>query len=354
MILHLYFYKIFFRYLFYTSAGLLSIFSFLAFSDALENVGKGDFLGIDAFFFTLLTIPSRAAELIPACTLISAMLTMGHLKKTSELIIFSSAGFSDVSIFKLLLALSALLSIIFFILFELAIPVCEKKSLILKSKTFEEAAIGKNQMWIRKNNTLLRVGNLDNVYNPKLIEIYELDADNAIQKITIAESAIVSNNNEWALSNAKVISIGESGIEKSGKAKYKWKSFITLEQYLRLISPPSTLSLSSLYTHLSKDQNIDIDFKEYSLLFWKRLLLPVNLISMLVLGLTLSRFSSSSRSVGFQSALGGIFAITFYIFDQIFTQINLMATSPQPIVAIIPSFLIIITSWYLTSFKKII
>ena len=73
---------------------LLALFSFMALSEELEDVGKGTFRLIDAFMVVLYTAPRRMVDLMPVTALLGGLMGLGALANHQELIAARGAGMS--------------------------------------------------------------------------------------------------------------------------------------------------------------------------------------------------------------------------------------------------------------------
>ena len=75
---------------------LLSLFSFLALSEELEDVGKGAYELLDALLVIVYTLPTRLVYLLPVTVLLGGLLGLGTLANHSELISMRAAAISPV------------------------------------------------------------------------------------------------------------------------------------------------------------------------------------------------------------------------------------------------------------------
>ncbi|WP_198263204.1 LptF/LptG family permease [sulfur-oxidizing endosymbiont of Gigantopelta aegis] len=80
---------------------ILSLYGFIVLADSFKYVGKGDFELGDAFYYTLLTMPRRLYQLFPFSVLLGAMMGLGALNSSNELVAIRTAG---VSIGKIILS----------------------------------------------------------------------------------------------------------------------------------------------------------------------------------------------------------------------------------------------------------
>ena len=65
---------------------ILSLYAFIVLADNFKYVGRGTFELIDAFYYTLLTLPRRMYQLFPFSVLLGAMMGLGTLNSNNELV----------------------------------------------------------------------------------------------------------------------------------------------------------------------------------------------------------------------------------------------------------------------------
>ena len=104
------------------SAGLTALFSLLTFVEQLSYVGQGHYRLTDALIYVLLTAPYRLLQLTPVSMLLSSLLALGALARSSELTAFRSLGVSEVRIVGALLKLALPIIAVLFLVAQFVIP----------------------------------------------------------------------------------------------------------------------------------------------------------------------------------------------------------------------------------------
>ena len=88
---------------------LLSLFSFLALSEALEDVGEGAYELVDALLVVVYTLPALVVDLLPVTVLLGGLLGLGVLANNLELISMRAAAITPVRIALPIIKLSVVL-----------------------------------------------------------------------------------------------------------------------------------------------------------------------------------------------------------------------------------------------------
>src|SRR5210317_2604556 len=77
---------------------LLSLFSFLALSEELEDVGDGKYELVDALLVVAYSLPSLIVNLLPVTVLLGGLLGLGALANNLELVAMRAAAISTLRI----------------------------------------------------------------------------------------------------------------------------------------------------------------------------------------------------------------------------------------------------------------
>ena len=71
---------------------LLTLFSFMALAEELEDVGRGSFSVPDALMVVFLTSPKRIVELLPVTALLGGLIGLGAMANHRELMAIRTSG----------------------------------------------------------------------------------------------------------------------------------------------------------------------------------------------------------------------------------------------------------------------
>ena len=100
---------------------LLSLFSFLALSEELEDVGDGSYELADALLVVVYSLPALTVNLLPVTVLLGGLLGLGALANNLELISMRAAALSELRIAAPIIQLSLALIAIVLLLQNLVI-----------------------------------------------------------------------------------------------------------------------------------------------------------------------------------------------------------------------------------------
>ena len=324
--------------------GLMALFTFLSLLETLDDVGKGDFTAFHAIQIVILTSATRFIELLPVTLILGSLLTIGGMSNNRELLVMRAIGISKWQLVYTLSFVGAAVAILCFVLFETLIPTLEKKAHELSTLTLEKTTIGKSEVWTRENLSTLRIGNLSSRYIPRQIEIYETSPSGDLKRLITAEKAFLQNATNWLLFDVRETNFLDDEVTEKKLDNLIWKSFLSKEQFGRLVAPPITLSTTELVRHLKQNKTIAIDDSEYLSVLWEKISLPITLIAMAILGVPLLGSSTNFRSGGYHTVVGGAIGIIFYLAEQTASNLDQLLNLPPYLTALVPATTVIIFS----------
>ncbi|MGE0483395.1 MAG: LPS export ABC transporter permease LptG [Gammaproteobacteria bacterium] len=319
---------------------LLSLFSFLALAEALEDVGKGAFTTADAIAVMLLTTPARLLDLLPVSTLLGSVLGLGLLANHQELTAIRAAGLSGWRLGGILAAIAGGLVALALTLQFIVIPLAERQAQEFRARTLEQTARGGAEFWSRRDQRIIRVGEVAFGRIPSDIEIYEVDKANHLARVLLAVRADILGAHTWLLHDVEERIIDGETVSGRHLETLRWASFLSPDQISTLVSPTHALSPIDLYRYLHETAGAGLDTREHEVRFWQQASLPLTLLGMALLGLPLVAGTVRARSTGLRAVVGGVIGIGFYLAERITGQLALLFQLDPALTALMPSILV--------------
>lgn len=327
-----------------STAILLPLFSFFDLLDQLDDVGKGTYRPIDAFFYTAMLLPRRFIQIAPFVALLGTVIALGKLAVNSELIALRVAGLSPQRISFAPVGMGVLLLLTVAILEQFAAPQLQQKAITYRAIALEQSAeLGRNLgIWTRNEHNILRIGQIVNNKRAADIELLQLDADGFIVTHTLAEFADIVEEDVWELSNAVVRTFQDGGrISVSRVDTVRWSSFVDPEDIATLTKPPESLSPLELYRHVEFLRSTGQDADSYALALWRKAGSALMTIAMLLLSIPFV-FGSIRSGLSNKLIFATLIGMGVYLLDQIIANAGLILNLNPALVALGPGFTIII------------
>jgi lipopolysaccharide export system permease protein len=316
---------------------LVPLFSFLAFVEQLEDVGKGEYRPVDALFYVMRTVPGRLLDLAPFTALLGSILALGVLAKTSELTAMRAAGMSTVQVSGAVLKPGGVVMLTAALFAQFVVPPldqwAEKRRSLAVSGTGD--LLTEQGFWSREGRRFLNVRAVEHGRIPTNIEIFEFDPKGQLRIYVRAAKAAIEGPRRWELIDVQQKILEESGIQSRRLPHLTWEPFLSKRQVQVLELPAPVLSPSDLYHYSRYLGETGQEAARVELIFWQKTTLPLAVGAMLVLGLSFIFGSAPGFSVGRRLALGTLAGIAFHLLNQIVANLGLLVgLSPALIVAV--------------------
>lgn len=304
---------------------IISLYGFIALSDAFKSVGRNAFTTVDAFYYTLMTMPRRIYELYPFSVLLGAMMGLGALNSNSELVIIRAAGVSIAQIIFSVMKAGFILALLMFAWGEYIVPVTEDmaESYFLKQVHGATSIRSKETTWVRDKNNFTKIEAI--TQNKELINItmFTFDKDKTLKVSTQAESAKF-NGEDWILYNIQQTFITEDKIVSHKLDKAIWPTQLNMELVDVIISRLEFLPAVGLFQYAAYLDSNGLDSKQYWMAFWSKIIAPFSIAAMLLFAVPFMFDSSRTNSAGNRLMIGVFIGITFNIANKITAQFGML------------------------------
>ena len=288
--------------------------------DELRSI-QNDYGSSDAIWFIALTIPRMAYQIFPVSALLGALVGVGGLAATNELVAFRTSGVSRLRLALAALAGAMLVTIPVMIMGEWLAPAAEQQARAFRLSEMVGQAIigGPRGMWMRDGNDivniqlpLLSANRGEQSVEFKNIVIYNFSEDIDLNAITRADNA-THNGDSWTLENVTTVNFSESGAQLSRSEQQIWPTEVKPELLDSAVTRPKLLSLRSLWKYLGYLGENGLDDRVYQAAFWEKAFFPFTVIALVLAGMPFVFGAARSQNLGvrlfFGMALGGIFMI---------------------------------------------
>ena len=282
---------------------------------------QSDYGSGDAIWFIALTIPRMAYQIFPVSALLGALVGVGGLAATNELVAFRTSGVSRLRLALAALAGAMLVTIPVMIMGEWLAPAAEQQARAFRLSEMVGQAIigGPRGMWMRDGNDivniqlpLLSANRGEQSVEFKNIVIYNFSEDIDLNAITRADNA-THNGDSWTLENVTTVNFSESGAQLSRSEQQIWPTEVKPELLDSAVTRPKLLSLRSLWKYLGYLGENGLDDRVYQAAFWEKAFFPFTVIALVLAGMPFVFGAARSQNLGvrlfFGMALGGIFMI---------------------------------------------
>jgi lipopolysaccharide export system permease protein len=236
------------------------------------DTGTGHYGSIDAFWYSLLSVPQQAWLLMPIGALIGSMLGLGSLASGSELTVARTAGVSVRRLAASVFIAGVILVAVELILGELLAPPLEQVARQQKAfERFADASTAGGSAWVRDGNQILDVEHSQDGENLGGMLIFELSADHHLLAVGRAARYLAGAGHHWVL-HGYAESRFADGAVKAGSQGVRTLDSNVSGQFLRLaMSQPDELASGALWSLIGYYKANSLDPKPYLFAFWSRI-----------------------------------------------------------------------------------
>lgn len=322
-------------------AALLSLFTFLALIDQLEETGRGSYTVIKAIEYVLLTLPRITYELFPIAAVIGSMTTLGLLAHSSELVVIRTAG---VSLSRLAYSMAkggAIIVIIAVLIGELLAPYCEQTAQHLKSIALSDQITlkTKNGFWSRDGSSFINIRKILPGNELGDIYIYEFDENDELRTSTYAKSAHYVDG-QWLLEDITQSVITPERISKNEIQLAAWNSLLNPDVINLVTIKPQYLTFFGLLEYIKYLKKNNQNSHQYEQAFWSKIVNPFTIIVMIILAVPLVKTYSRMVAVSQRVFVGCFIGISFHIVNQVSSQMGVVYSINSFVSATVPTIII--------------
>ncbi|MCB1775871.1 MAG: LPS export ABC transporter permease LptG [Candidatus Competibacteraceae bacterium] len=330
-----------------TLLALLLLQFFLSLLVELEDVGKGHYHFLAALRYLLLIQPQRIYELFPMALLVGALLGMGVLANSSELIVMRAAGLSLTRLTGSVLQAGLLLSLGVIIIGEFVAPPLEQFAREQRAvdQGADLAIRGGRGFWARDGERFIHVQGVLPGVRLANIHAFLVNPDAQLQSILHAEQARYQGG-RWLLEGIERSVLKKDQVVTEHLAHQTFVSTISPQILEVLAADPSELSIRDLQIYVGYLEENGLDAENYWLELWRKLLAPLTYLAMLVIAMPFVFGPQRSTGAGQRLLIGLLLGLAFFLLNYMLGNVVLLYGYPPLIGAMLPSVLFLGAGFY--------
>lgn len=303
---------------------------------------------------TVVDVPHKLFEFLPSALLIGTLFSLGQFAASSELVAVGASGYSRLRVGVISCLTGLVVIITLSVLVELYVPISDKAKIRMQQEKGENILLTSDQSyWVREQQRIVRVGQAvsENLLND--IEIYNLTESNSVESIAKAKSAIRQDDGVWEL-----IEFRQSKFAADNSvAAVARERFIVPELFLKnflqsVTSDPFKMSVQRLNEYIYYLEENSLDAREYQVALYKRLVIPLTGLAMILLALPLVFRPRQLGGIGQRLLIGVVMALLVYILVEAITNGAVVYQLSPVIAAILPVMIILVCSVFAFRFTR--
>lgn len=327
---------------------LFVLFNLLGELRSTEN----DYGTLDVMWFVTLTLPRMAYQVFPVSALLGALVGVGGLAASNELVAFRTAGISRLRLALAALAGTLLLTLPVMIMGEWVAPAAEQQARAFRLSEKVGTAIigGPRGVWMRDGvnvvniqRPLLYADRGRQTVDFKNVVIYQFSGEAELQTITRAGSA-AHEQGRWTLDEVSRVEFDERGASLTRHERQDWATDVKPELLDSAVTRPKLLSMRSLWEYLDYLGENGLDDRVYQAAFWEKALYPFTVIALVLAGMPFLFGQARSHNVGVRLFFGMVLGGLFMIVSRALQKFGSVYDLPPPLTIAVPVLLLAVAA----------
>ena len=212
---------------------LLTLFSFMALAEQLEDVGSGSFTLADALMVVFLTTPKRIVELLPVTALLGGLLGLGAMANHREIMAIRTIGISKQRIAQTIAVTAMLLGVFITLLQFFVVPGFEREAATLRAQSSQNTEIhtgNSTSLWTRHDNHFIRVNGVQSDRILTGIEIYSTDNQGRLAQLIVASRALYAGQEKWLLTDVLESRFQGGQVLETKRESMLWRALLSAQK----------------------------------------------------------------------------------------------------------------------------
>lgn len=322
--------------------GVYTLVEFLREARALE----GEYGVVQMIWYLLQTTPRRLYDVFPFAALIGTLMGMGALASGNELVAMRAAGFDRRQLaLRALLAIGLCLAVLIW-LSDQVIPDLESSAQAEREQARSgQVYLGRlGVLWLRDGEHVIKVGYSAWTSDDELefgdIVIYAMGEGMRPRQVIVADHAR-HDGQYWALNQASSRSLVEHSVAEQHD-ELRLPSGLSKELFAASVSRPRMLSLGDLREMKAFLRRNDLDVEAYEQAFWGKVMFPVYVLAMVLIGLPFVFRYTRQGGYGLNLFAGVSLGLLFFVSVRLAQGMAVIVPVPMWLTSLLPAVLIVL------------
>lgn len=320
---------------------LLAITSIMALVTELEDAELWGY-GIEVVFqFVALKLPTSLYQLMPTIMLIGALLGLGSLASSSEIIVMRAAGLSLIKLSMATAVGGLVVGVIAFALGDWLVPKSHQMAFDLRSKV----RLGVNRFaeegaWFREDNRYIFIEEIFSEESLGKVHIYGFDDQYRLTGALAAERAHFKTD-RWQLEAVRMSTVEDEQVKVSFYPQMDWLVTISPEILRLSVVRPESLTTAGLWRYAQYLSSNNLDAGQYESEMWRKLAMPLTVIIMSLAAMPFVIGSNRSGGAGQRLFIGVLLGVGFYLLNEIIGNSGQVYGLSPSMTALLPTLIVL-------------
>ncbi len=326
-ILEIYLWKTLLISILMTWLALVSLDSFFSYLGELGDISPQTHYGsLQALVYIIYLIPSSLYNFFPMATLIGALMGLGQLAASSEIIAMRAAGVSIRNIMWSTLKLGIIITLLIFAFGEWVTPKTELRAKSFKlEKKDEGPAYTHGGVWAKEGNHFVHIRNTWSTEKVEGVSIFTFDMKKAKLKKILQAKRAEKHNGSWDLYDITIKNFHDNDEIEIKYVDHIQQPFLISEHFMQVTAvEPSHLSINKLSNYIKHQSHNDLNTTRLEQIYWQRFSLPLSTLVMLIIAMPFAFGSQRNAGAGQRLFVGILIGIVFILINQAISNMGLV------------------------------
>ncbi|GAA6134141.1 LPS export ABC transporter permease LptG [Oceaniserpentilla sp. 4NH20-0058] len=315
----------------------------IALLNQLDNI-RSTFTFWDAVYYVVASSPTRLYEMIPMITLIGCLAGLGGLATHSELTAIRAAGVSTQRITYSTVKAASIMMVLGLLMGEYIVPDLERMSTSFRTIALGRSVAENNEgkgHWHREGDNYMRFAAIEPNGVLHGLTVYEFDDEKQLTVMTHAKRAIYQRG-EWSMENVSITKWDEINTISIKRQTDTFQTELTPDRLKFVAQKPGDMAISTLFRYSQYLEAQGLGDGEFMLAFWKKVLQPVSIFALVLVGISFIFGPLRSVTMGQRLFSGIMVGLVYKIAVDLFGPMGLLFGIGPLLANLIPIILCLI------------
>ncbi len=311
-----------------------------------DEIGTGSYNAMSAMMYVALRMPQASFDMLPIASLIGALLALGNLARSLELVVVRAAGVSVARISLWVFGAGLILMALTWTLGEYVAPPLEQYANEMKTfQKFQDYSMAGNRgAWAKDGDTIFAVQrqNAENSYGG--VYVFNFSPQKRLLSVGRANSASIDSNKRWSLKDYRESSFDGERVVASRVPSTSLETNLSSE-FLGLASvKPDVMPVSGLISYAKYLKRNGLDARNVETALWARIARTVAVAIIVVLAVPFAFGPMRSTGTGARTVVGIMIGVVFLLFARLMDSGGAIFDLPPFVVGWAPTALLAVVT----------
>ncbi len=346
---------------------LVALFAFFDLLSQVDDLRPGGYGLPQAVAYVLLSLPSRAYEVMPIAALLGAVFALSQLAANSEFTIMRVSGMGTRALVFAVVRVGLVLVLATYAFGELVAPLAERRAQEVRAESRGQGVISsrlRSGVWVRDTVRgedgavdrwrFINVGVVRQDGTSEHWKIFEFDRDFRLRSIGTAAAGRFEPADgapSWRLTDVvetrlPVVPAAQTApadlrTEIVRSAERQWASALTPDILGVMLVQPERMAAVELVRYIAHLAENRQDTEPYEVALWNKVFYPLAILVMLLLALPFAYLQVRQGGMSLKIFAGVMLGVLFYMLNKLFAHLGVLHTWPPLAIAALPSLLVL-------------